>query len=291
MKRWLLLVLAALAVAPAAALSVRDDSGQTITLAAPARRVVSLAPHLTELMYSAGAGSSLAAVGTYSDYPPAARELPRIGSHASIDYERVLALNPDLVLVWQSGNGSDVVTRLRDLGFTVYVDEPKSLADIAATLERLGRLAGTSAVADELAEDFRRRLAALVARYRDHAELTVFYQIWDRPLMTVNGEHLISQALELCGGRNVFGELGPLAPTVTIEAVLAADPQVIIASGSSGQQRPEWLDDWLRWPSLRAVQDGNLFSVLPDLIQRHSLRILDGAEQLCAKLEKARRPS
>lgn len=270
------------------AVTVHDDSGQDIVLAEPARRIVSLAPHLTELLYSAGAGERLIAVGSYSDFPPPARELPRVGSHAAIDYERLLALRPDLVLVWQSGNGADVVARLRALGLTVYVSEPEDIAGVAVTLEQLGHLAGTAGIAGEQAAAFRARHAALAARYGDRAEVTVFYQIWDQPLMTVNGEHLISQALELCGGRNVFAGLSALAPTVSVEAVLAADPQAIVGSGDSGEERPEWLDDWRRWPSLRAVAEGNLFSVPPDLIQRHSVRILDGAELLCRQLEQAR---
>lgn len=287
MKRLCLSLLCALACLPARGeIVVTDASGTGIRLAAPARRIVSLAPHITELLFAAGAGDRVVGTAEYSDYPPAARDLPRVGGH-SLDLEAVVALKPDLVLGWQSGNPAAAVARLRALGLTVHLSEPDRIEDIAGELERIGLLAGTGLLANGAAKAFRERYATLAARYSRRSPVTVFYQIWKQPLMTVNGKQIISDAIRLCGGRNVFAQLPILAPTVTVEAVIAVNPEVIVASGM-GDARPEWLDDWKRWTTLEAVARGNLYFVPPDLLQRHAPRILDGAEKLCAHLEAAR---
>jgi iron complex transport system substrate-binding protein len=276
--------------APAAAatpITVVDDLGNEISLTHPARRIVALAPHVAELLFAAGAGGTLVGAVSYSDYPPAAREIPRVGSFQSLDLERIVALKPDLVIAWTSGNGAQAVGRLRGLGLAVYESEPRELADIARSLEQFGRLAGTAEAGARAASAFRKRHAALAERYSDRSPVSVFYQIWHQPLMTINGEHLISQVLALCGGRNVFADLAPLAATVSVEAVLKARPEAIVASGA-GDQRPDWLDDWRRWPQLPAVRAGNLYSIPPDLLQRQGPRVLDGAEHLCTQLQEAR---
>jgi len=282
-------LLGLLGAAPAPAPTrVPDDAGATVVLAAPARRIVSLAPHVTELLYAAGAGGYVVGAVDYSDYPEAAKRIPRVGGYTGLDLEAIVALRPDLIIAWQSGNPPSQVERLRALGLAVYVSEPRHIEDVATNIERLGRLAGTADAALRAARAFRRRHEALRRRYAARPAVTVFYQIWDRPLMTVNGKQLISDVIHLCGGRNVFADLPILAPTVDVEAVLAADPEAIVASGA-GAARPEWFDAWRRWPQLRAVRRDNLFVVPPDVLQRHGPRILDGAEHLCADLETARR--
>jgi iron complex transport system substrate-binding protein len=286
-KRWLLTLLC-LPLLAQAELSVVDSSGRNVTLQQPAQRIVSLAPHVTELLFAAGAGERVVGVVSYSDWPPAAREIEQVGSYSALDMERILALRPDLVVAWESGNNPAQLERLERLGLTVLRHAPRLPEDIARVLEQLGLLAGTDAVAQPAAQDFRARLQGLRERNAQAAPLTVFYQVWHQPLMTVNGAHLISAAIELCGGRNVFAALPALAPQISIEAVLAADPQVIVASGMA-EQRPDWLDDWKRWPQLTAVQHDNLYFVPPDLLQRAGPRFIDGAERLCAALEQARR--
>lgn len=281
-------ILAALCAVPALAeVRVTDDLGQTVVLAQPARRIVSLAPHATETLFTAGVGSRIVGAVSYSDYPEAAKTIPRVGGYHNLDLERIAALKPDLVVAWAGGNPPAQIERLRALGLTVYVSEPRKIEDVAYNVERLGALAGDAKAAREAAATFRRRHERLRARYANRPAVKVFYQIWNQPLMTVNGAHLISKAIALCGGVNVFHDLPALAPKVDLEAVLAADPEVIVASGM-GQARPDWLDDWRRWPQLRAVRDGNLFFIPPDIIQRHSPRILDGAESLCRDLERVR---
>lgn len=287
MKRLCLSLLCTLICLPVRSeIVVTDASGTGIRLAAPARRIVSLSPHITELLFAAGAGDRVVGTAEYSDYPPAAKVLPRVGGH-SLDLEAVVALKPDLVLGWQSGNPAAAVARLRALGLTVHLSEPDRIEDVAGELERIGLLAGTGPAADAAAKVFRERYAALAARYSRRPTVSVFYQIWKQPLMTVNGKQVISDAIRLCGGRNVFAQLPVLAPTVTVEAVIAVNPEVIVASGM-GVARPEWLDDWRRWTTLEAVVRNNLYFVPPDLLQRHTPRILDGAEKLCTHLEAAR---
>ena len=270
-----------------AAVSVTDDVGHELRLAGPAQRIVSLAPHVTELLFSAGAGGRIVGVVDYSDYPPAARALPRVGSYNAVDMERILALRPDLVIAWASGNPPALIEQLRSLGLTVFLSEPRSLEGVASNLERLGRLAGTQLTAQPAADGFRQRLADLRARYAGRTPVSVFYQVWHRPLTTINGKQLISKVIRLCGGRNVFADLPALAPKLDIEAVLMADPQAIIA-GVSKPGDSVWQQDWLRWTQLRAVKNHHLISIPADFLQRHTLRILDGAEQLCEGLDEVR---
>jgi iron complex transport system substrate-binding protein len=270
-----------------AGIQVRDDYGQAVTLAGPARRVVALAPHLTELMYAAGAGDRVVGAVAYSDYPPAARTLPRVGSEAAIDLEAVVALKPDLVMAWPNAGSVRAVDRIASLGIPVFRSEPRELEDIARTIETFGRLAGTSAAANAAARRFRDHAARLAARYAHRAPVRVFYEVWDRPLITVNGDNVISKVISLCGGRNVMADLPGIAPQIDAERVLRADPEVILASGSDAA-RPAWLDDWNAYPGLAAVRNGQLRAIPADLLQRHTPRLLDGAEELCRILEAVR---
>ena len=283
----MLLALLLAAGAAQAQLRVTDDYGRALVLAAPARRVVSLAPHLTELMYAAGAGARLVGALEYSDYPAEAKALPRVGSEASIDLEALVALRPDLVIAWPNAGSARAVERIAALGIPVFRSEPRELEDIARTMETLGRLAGTQAPAGAAARTFRERAARIERRYAQRARVRVFYQVWDRPLVTVNGDHVISKVMRLCGGENVMAALPALAPEIDRESVLRADPEAIVASGPDGA-RPAWLDDWRAFPALAAVRHDNLYSIRPELLQRHTPRLLDGAEELCRILETVR---
>lgn len=276
--------------AEAAAVEVIDDAGKTVALAQPAQRIVSLAPHITEMLFSAGAGDRVVGTVAFSNFPDLAKQIPEIGSYQHLDFERITALQPDLIVGWQSGNPLAALEHLEKLGFTLFLSEPRAMEDIADNIEKLARLTATETAARKNIQPFREGLQKLTARYRDATPVNVFYEIWNRPLMTLNGEHIVSDVMDLCGGRNVFADLSNLAPRVSIEAVLHKNPEVIIASGS-GSERPQWLDDWHQWPSLRAVKDNHLFFIPPDIIQRHSLRILQGAEMLCAQLEQVRQDS
>lgn len=265
-----LLVVALLAVAPAAA--------------AAAERIVSLAPNLTELLFAAGAGDRLVGASEWSDYPEAARRLPRVGDAFRLDYERILSLAPDLVVAWETGTPRPQVDRLRELGLEVVSIGVETLGDIPRALEELGRLAGSAAAADAAAGELRAGIAALEAEYRGRREVTVFVQLDEQPLFTVTGRHLISGMLALCGGRNVFADLPGVAPAVDLEAVLAKDPQVILVTAARGDPRKQWA----RWPQLAAVRAGNVLVVPPDEVTRATPRALSGARTVCETLDAAR---
>lgn len=265
-----------------------DSSGRTLTLRAPAQRIVSLAPHVTELLYAAGAGTQLVGVSEYSDFPPEARALPRVAGSAGIELERVLALRPDLVVAWRFESNRAGLDRLEKLGVPVFHSEPRRLAQIAEQIEALGRLAGTEATATPAAARLQAGLAALQARYAGRAPLRVFYQIGDKPLMTLNGEHMVSSVLALCGASNVFAQAAGIASVVSLEAVAAADPDVI-ATGRTGGVDTAWQAAWKqRLPSLRAVRESRFATADADRLHRQGPRILSGAEALCAQLDRLR---
>jgi iron complex transport system substrate-binding protein len=248
-------------------------------------RLVSLAPNLTEIAYAAGAGGLLVGTVEWSDYPAAARQLPRIGDAWRLDYERVLALRPDAVLAWPGGTPAAVTERMQTLGLQVIEVPSQRLADVPAALRQLGRLAGTQAIAERAASDFERRIAAERARHAGAAPITVFIQVDDAPVYTVNGEHVISEVVALCGGRNVFAALPQLAPSIAVEAVLAADPAAIV---STDDTIADPLAQWRRWPRLRAVQAGTVYSLPAGLVTRASPRLAEGVGVTCATLDRAR---
>lgn len=284
---WLLSLAALLAADTAQAdITVQDDLGQSVTLAKPARRIISLAPHVTELLYAAGAGAQIVGASNHSDYPPQAAQIPSLGGYNALDIERIANLKPDLIVAWHSGNKPLQLARLRSLGIPVFESQPADFGMIASSLERLGQLAGTDITAQAAATAFRARWQQLEAQYRGRAPVSVFYQIWSQPLMTLNGQHMVSAVLRLCGGRNIFAELPQLAPTVSVEAVLAADPQVILTAGDA---RDQPLERWKAFPRLRAVRDGQLYTVNADWLNRAGPRVLDAAQEVCGKLDQARR--
>lgn len=271
-------------------LSVVDDAGNTVMLTQPAQRIVSLAPHITELLYAAGAGDKVVGVVAYSDFPEAAKKVSQVGSYNAFDLETILALRPDLIVAWKSSNPTSAIQKLQAFSIPVFFSEPRQLEDVATNLRRLGKLTGSESVANAASATFMRKLSALRNKYKDVKPVSVFYQIWHQPLMTINGEHIISQVIELCGGRNVFADLPTLAPKISLEPVLHKDPEVIV-TGNSALIYPSWKDDWARWPTLRAVKNEHLFYINPDIIQRHTPRILQGTEVLCEQLSRVRASS
>ena len=280
--------------AHAASVEVHDDRGKVFRLAVPATRIISISPHLTEIAFAAGVGAKLIAVSEYSDYPPEALRLPRVGDGARVDIERILTLKPDLVLAWKSGNQAGDIVRLERLGIPVWVSEPSRLADIPRLLRDVAALAGESAVGARAAEAFERELRRLHLRYGAYGAqalaqepLRVFYEIWHQPLLTVNGAHMISDAITLCGGKNVFADVPVLTPAVSMEAVLAARPQMVLGGGSANGEA-EFDSRWARMP-LVALRTIPARYIEPDSIQRQSPRILDGIRAICAHLDTARK--
>jgi iron complex transport system substrate-binding protein len=270
---------------PACALTVTDDLGVEVRLDRPARRVIALSPHLTELMYSIGAGGHLAGAVRGSDFPAEAAALPEVGDASGLDFERILMLRPDLVLAWGSGNRSVDIARLRSLGLRVLVLEPRRVEDIARHLRQLGDLTGFSGRAYAVAREFESRIRALRARFAGQARVRVLFEIWHSPLFTVNGEHMISKVLELCAAQNIFAGLPRLADEVSVEQVLLLDPDAIVVGSEAGDAGAK---NWRTFSYLKAVRGSNVFSVEADLITRQTPRIAVAAERLCADLDQVR---
>ena len=274
----------------AAPLLAAGDDGQQVILLQPARRIISLAPHLTELIYAAGAGDKLIAVSAYSDFPDAAKELPQVGDASNLDLERIVMLKPDLVLAWKSNVSPFAVERLRRLSIPVYVTETRRLAGIPKLLRSIGTLVGTANTAEHAAQNFADRVRELEDGARGQKIISTFIEIWHDPLLSVNAEHIMSEVVALCGGRNILANAPILTPSIGLETLLEADPSVIIGGGSAATA-DDFSRVWEKHASLTAVRKRSVFHVNPDWIQRATPRILLGAKVICDGLNQARRNS
>ncbi|WP_273429111.1 cobalamin-binding protein [Marinobacter sp.] len=281
------LVLLATRVWAGAELCAHDALERQQCLASPAQRIVSLSPGATELLFSAGAGDRIVAVSAWSDYPPEAVTLPQVGDSNRLDLEAIVALQPDLVVAWIDGNSRVQLQKLSAIGINVFWLAPRRFEDIGLAVEQLALLTGQSELGRQRAADFRQGLSELQAEYADARPIRVFFQIWDQPLMTVNREELISKAITLCGGVNVFADLPRLVPRVSAEAVVTANPDVIVTSGQDSSDL-SGLARWQQFPELAAVKNENLFVEPPSLLARPTFRMLDGTRHLCETLERAR---
>lgn len=252
----------------------------------PASRVVTFAPHLAEIMFAIGAGDQLVGVSSWSDYPRAVLELPEIGDAFTVDQEQLSLLEPDLLLVWESGMPAHTVDELRSRGYRVETIRTRNLADVSEAMVRLGELTGHLPTAEIAARQFTAALDQLREQYRDAEPVNAFFQISTRPLYTVNREHFISEIISLCGGRNVFDDLEVMAPSVSVEAVLDRDPDVMLAGTNMGDDA---FDEWARWPGLAANRYGNQFLLPDETIGRPTPRLALAALSVCIALDQARR--
>lgn len=286
MVRGGLLLLLLLATNSIAAIQLTDDAGHRLSVTQPVKRIITLSPHTTELVYAAGAGKYLVAATAFSNYPHQALSLPRIGNATRLDVERILALKPDLVIGWLSGNSASQIQQLRRAGINVYMTEPDELDDIPRYLNALGRVSDTLATATQALQEYQQTLTELRRRYQYREPIDVFLQVSEVPLYTLNSQHIVSRALAMCGGRNIFADVTLLAPTVSVEAVVQRNPQVIIASVYPGANID--LSNWQRFPGLRAVRQKNLFQMNADNLMRSTPRILSGVTEICRLLDVAR---
>tara|TARA_B110000196_G_scaffold301181_1_gene295114 strand:- start:2185 stop:3090 length:906 start_codon:yes stop_codon:yes gene_type:complete len=270
-----------------AELAITDDVGSEVILVKPAQRVITLAPHLTELVFAIDQGDKLVGVMSFSNYPEAAKKIPRIGSHNTISYESIAKIQPDLILAWGSGNGSEVINKLKSLGFSVYVSEPNKLEGVAATIRKLGILLDAKDKGENEANKFINRLSQLKENYSNRQKISVFYQMSDNPIMTLSGRHLISDVIELCGGFNIFSKAIPIALKVSLESLVRSDPQVVIA-GTKKENEEKWLSEWANRISMKAVKNKQVYFIDPDLLIRHGPRIIEGTEKICNYLERSR---
>ena len=268
---------------------VYDDEDNVVTLKEHASRIVSLSPHITEILFSSGAGGKIVGAVPYSDYPEEAKIIPRVSAYPALDIESIISLKPDLVIVWasSSANNKKHVKKMKSLGLTVFMSEPKEAVDIFNTIKKFGKLAGTSNVAEKSAGFFLNEYNNLKFKYAKKEKIKVFYQFWNKPLMTVNDQHLISNIINLCGGVNVFSNLYSLTPKVSVEAVIASNAEVIIAGGKKDKEE-KWASEWEQWLPLTKAKNNNIYFIEPDLLSRMGPRILQGADKICQALDKVR---
>jgi iron complex transport system substrate-binding protein len=279
------LIVTAMVAVGAGAAELRDDRGMVLSLQRPAGRIVTLAPHLGEIAYIAGAGTKLVGVSSYTLLPAGAERLPLVADSGHINVERVLVLRPDLVLGWRSGNAALQIARLERLGIPVFVTEVRSLRDIPRIARQIGSLAGSRDLAERHARQFESELAEIRGRYRSAQSVAVFLEIWHRPLLTVSGEHLISDAIRLCAGRNVFAGTDILTPRVSKERLLGAQPDAIVTSGYGSEAR----EAWRGLEGVPAVRNNRIYAVDADLLHAQGPRFLEGVRALCGRLELARK--
>lgn len=265
-----------------AATTFQDDTGRSITLAQPARRIISLAPHVTELIYAVGAGAQLVGADSASDFPAPAKTLPRIGDYSRVNFERVAGLKPDLVIGWRSGNRAADIDKLSQMGIPVLLTDAHRLNDVARLLRLIGQVTAHPTTGEASARAFEAGLGKLRARYQSTSVRRVFYQVWDKPLMTIGGHHWISDAITLCGGRNIFADLHAASPVVSLEAVVSRRPEMIIG----GSDAPDMRSMWRRFSRLPAVQRNAVFQIDADALHRPSPRLLDGVGALCERMNR-----
>ncbi len=264
-----------------------DDRGSVISISAPPVRVVSLAPHLTEILFDIGAGQRLVGVMAFSDFPEQAKALPRVGNHSHLNFEQILSLQPDLILGWRGGNRESDLKVLRDFGLKVFETDPRTLEDVAMLMRRLGMILGVPEAAEDRARHFEEAVMRLRKTRSNRRPLRVFYQVWDQPIYTLNGDHVVTQMIEGCGGTNVFSALDALSPVVSIEAVLDTNPEVILGPRESDQSA-SWMTRWESWPQVKAVANKQVHSIPADLVARMGPRLVDAMAAICGSLSTAR---
>lgn len=251
------------------------------------QRIISLAPHITEMVFSAGAGDRLVGVVSYSDYPKAALDIPIIGGYQAVNIEKIIQLKPDLILAWKTGNRSSNIEQLKKMGFPIIYSKPQKLSDIAKEIRRFGQLFQTQSHANLMASQLEQTLQALESKQSQLKPVKAYYQIWNHPLMTINGKQFISQAMNLCGAQNIFSDLPMLVPEVNIESVMKADPEVILLGGLKKMQQG-WLKDWQKWGMISAVKNAHIYRLQADTFQRPTARLINGIDSLCAIIDQAR---
>jgi len=268
------------------AVQVTDDEGSIFEFSQPVKRIISLAPHATELLFAAGASDQVVGTVSYSDFPDAAKKIPVIGGYNRVDIEAIMSKNPDLIVAWSGGNSLDQISKLKSLGFKVFISEPKQFIDVAENIRSMGQFMATQKIAEQEALNFLNELAQLKKDYPPSESVTVFYQVWNEPLMTISDDHLIGQVIKFCSGKNVFGSLTAIAPRVSIEAVIEKNPDVIIAGMTKDRQ--QWLTSWDKWSVIKAVKKKQVYPIDASLVIRQTPRILLGTRKVCEILNSVR---
>jgi len=282
------LLLGGLSTNSLAEIRLSDDLGRELVFAAPLQRIVSLAPHNTENLFSAGAGGQIVGTVDHSDFPPAALAIPRVGNYKQINIEAVLALQPDLIIAWSSGNPGAAVQRLIDLGLPVFFSEPGDFEQIISNIERFAELSGHASEQAAKIKGMREELTHLQQQYASRAPVRVFYQVWDQPMITLNGEHAVSRAISICGGVNVFSDEPTIAPRINIEGIISKNPQLILLASHEAGQTETWLREWQKWPAIAAVSDQQIKAIDANVMNRPTERFVRHTRTLCEQIDAAR---
>jgi len=251
------------------------------------KRIISLSPHLTEWVYSAGAGHKLVGVSAYSDYPAAAKTIPVVGGYDNVNIEKIISLKPDLILTWSTGNNQQNLKKLQQLNIPIFSSHVNQLKDIPQLIRIIGEKANTQHQANKVAKALDKKLAALQHTYQNAQPIQAFYQVWDKPYITINGKQFISKAIQICGGKNIFADLPSLSAEISLESVFSRDPQIIFLGGFPAKQT-EWQEHWRTYPSLQAVRNKQIYALNSDHFQRPTARLINNLNTLCQAIDKAR---
>lgn len=252
------------------------------------QRIIALAPHIVEMLYDIGAGEKIVGTVEYADYPQSALAIPRIGGYHGLQIEKILALKPDLIIAWKSGNKIEDIEKFQRLGLPLIFSNPKNIADIAHELRYFGSITGYAKNAEIAAQTFEIRLHKIAQDQQYKKNLKTFYQLWSEPMMTVNKNTWINQLLTLCHADNVFAQNETNYPHVSIENVIVAKPELIVIPDEKAST-PQPKIDWVKWPEIPAVKHKQLIHVNADLLHRYSTRMLDGVEDMCTKIDNFRK--
>ncbi len=270
-----------------AQIQVIDDDKQMINLSKKAQRIISLSPSITEMLFAAGAGKYIVGIVSYSDYPEQAKEITSVGSYNSLDIEKIISLAPELIIAWKSGNPEKQIKKLKSLGYPVFLSEALNFEDIRNNILKYGILSGNEKQAQQQSQLFINGISELQKNYKDKSKVRVFVQIWNRPVMTVGSKHIISQVIQLCGGQNIFKDF-KLTITPDIETIIQRKPELILATGMANTS-VKWLKRWENWTIIPAVKNQHLYPTNPDLLVRHSPRLLQGARHVCSLIDNVRK--
>jgi len=252
------------------------------------KRIIALSPSSVELLYALGLGDKIVATVERADFPKQALKIPRIGNYAGIQIEKLLALDPDLIVAWKSGNNSNDLRKIKSLGLNLVYSDPKNISAMFADLKMLGNLTGSQLQAELLVNQLDTRYQNIRRKYQFRPKVKLFYQLWHDPLQTIGPKSSIGTLIDDCGGKNVFEKADAPYPTVSIESVLVKNPKVIIIPHHSGKES-EKQEIWSKWPEISAVKNKRIFVLNGDLIHRFTPRTLDGLDQLCKTIDKGRK--
>ncbi|MBB1309962.1 cobalamin-binding protein [Pseudoalteromonas sp. SR41-8] len=250
-------------------------------------RIIALAPHIVENLYTIGAGEQIVGTVEYADFPAAANDIPRIGGHQGIQIEKLLALKPDLVLAWKTGSKTEDLARIKSFGIDIIYSDASEVDKVPNELRRLGELTGREQSAEQAALEFEQKIAVIKAKQQGKSKVAVFYQLWAEPMMTVGKNTWINQLIEICQGRNVFASSRTDYPLISIENVIVAKPEIIILPNEKSQAQ-QTVIDWTQWPEVPAVKHHQFISVNADLLHRFTTRMLDGLADMCTKIDDSR---